>query len=428
MKTGLNFLIAARQCEMADLQQLAHTSGLVQATARLVHELQRERGLSNLYLGSGGERFGSARQEQTLLTTEAETDLRACFDALSLETGRPSHGARLFSRIACALHGLDALTLLRQRVLTMEWSMERTIGCYMRLIAGLLSVVYEAADTASDPVISRLLVALFNFMQGKEYAGQERAQGAAMYAVGIAQATGQQRILELIDAQERCLKVFADFSTAQARAHWDESQQPGTLAELERMRRVLCTAPDGAQLNTDLCEVWFGCCSRRMNEMKAVEDLLMQELQTRCQDQLSVAGAELQALQDLQTALPTRTQTAQALKAAESFFSEQGEAVSDAPPRQTLASPLERSILELVQEQARRLQNVQDELDTVRASLNERKVIERAKGLLMAHKQMSEADAHKTMRQMAMSQNRRLLDVADAVLTMAEVLPTAHLH
>jgi AmiR/NasT family two-component response regulator len=84
---------------------------------------------------------------------------------------------------------------------------------------------------------------------------------------------------------------------------------------------------------------------------------------------------------------------------------------------------LDRSILELVQEQARRLQTMSEELDTVRASLNERKLIERAKGLLMAHRHLSEEEAHKTMRQTAMNQNRRLIEVAEAVLAMADMLP-----
>jgi AmiR/NasT family two-component response regulator len=87
---------------------------------------------------------------------------------------------------------------------------------------------------------------------------------------------------------------------------------------------------------------------------------------------------------------------------------------------------LDRSILELVQDQSRRLQSMGHELDTVRASLNERKLIERAKGLLMAHRHLSEEEAHKTMRQMAMNQNRRMIDVAEALLSMAEVLPESH--
>jgi len=49
--------------------------------------------------------------------------------------------------------------------------------------------------------------------------------------------------------------------------------------------------------------------------------------------------------------------------------------------------------------------------------------VERAKGLLMAHRAMSEDDAYKALRQMAMNQNRRMVDVAQAVLSLADVLP-----
>ena len=64
MKPALTFLIAARRCEIDELERLARTSALVGAIAELVHALQRERGLSNVYLASGGTRFAEARQAQ----------------------------------------------------------------------------------------------------------------------------------------------------------------------------------------------------------------------------------------------------------------------------------------------------------------------------------------------------------------------------
>ena len=82
-------------------------------------------------------------------------------------------------------------------------------------------------------------------------------------------------------------------------------------------------------------------------------------------------------------------------------------------------------MLSLVQEQSQRLQAMQAELETVRSALTERKTLERAKGLLMAHRQLSESEAHKLLRQTAMNQNRRLIDVAEAVLAMADLLPPA---
>lgn len=77
----------------------------------------------------------------------------------------------------------------------------------------------------------------------------------------------------------------------------------------------------------------------------------------------------------------------------------------------------------LVQEQSLRLQAMHHELETVRTALTERKTVERAKGLLMTHRGMSEAEAHKLLRQTAMNQNRRLIDVAEAMLAMADLLP-----
>lgn len=419
MKSGLNFLVAAKRCEIAQLQELALTSALVNVTGRLIHGLQRERGLSNLHIGSQGARFTDMRARQIEDCRQIEAELRACLDSLDTESVRVGHGARLFSRIAYVLHGLNALEDLRERVASLAWTTREATEAYVRLISGLLAVVFEAADSASDPEVSRLLVALFNFMQGKEFAGQERAAGSALFVSGRAEAIEQQRLLHLIESQERCLQVFVEFANPKAVDLWSASQASTTLAELERLRRVLCTAAQGAPLNVQLSQVWFDCCSQRMDRMKAVEDRLALDLLRACEDKIGAARTELEAYQALSSTAPRETD-------ALSFFQD---APSTAIPTgfgaatQGYGLQLERSILELVQDQARRLQTMSEELDTVRASLNERKLIERAKGLLMAHRQLSEEEAHKTMRQMAMNQNRRLIEVAEAVLAMADMLP-----
>lgn len=418
MTSGLNFLVAAKRCEIAELQQLALTSALVNVTGRLVHGLQRERGLSNLFLGSQGLQFGDMRTGQIAICRQIETELRACFDELDTESARLGNGARLFSRIAYVLQGLDALDGLRAQVQALAWTPQQVTEAYVRLIAGLLAVVFEAADSASDPEISRLLVALFNFMQGKEFAGQERAAGSALFAGGRAVAEEQQRLLHLIESQERCLEVFAEFSNPHVVELWNTTQPGAMLAELERLRRVLCTAPSGSPLNAQVSQAWFDCCSRRIDRMKAVEDRLALDLLQACEHKITAAKSELESFHALHTAPATDTDVLSFFRAADAH----GTAAFGAGA-QGYGLHLERSILELVQEQARRLQTMSEELDTVRASLNERKLIERAKGLLMAHRHLSEEEAHKTMRQMAMNQNRRLIEVAEAVLAMADVLP-----
>jgi two-component system, response regulator / RNA-binding antiterminator len=65
---------------------------------------------------------------------------------------------------------------------------------------------------------------------------------------------------------------------------------------------------------------------------------------------------------------------------------------------------------------------LRDELAKTKATLNERKIIDRAKGLLMKERGLSEDEAYKLLRSQAMAQNRRLVDVAQALLTYAEML------
>jgi hypothetical protein len=418
MRTGLRFLMAAKRCEMADLEQLARTSALVDTTARMIHALQRERGLSNLYLGSAGQHAGDERLAQIAASQAPEAALRSCLDALNTNAAM-LNGARLFSRIAYVLHGLEALPSLRQQVANLAWPAARATEAYARLVGGLLAVVFEAADTASDPDISRLLVGLFNFMQGKEFVGQERATGAAMFAAGHTSPQQQQRLLRLIESQERCLEVFGDFAGPELLNLWTHHCQQAPMAELERLRRILCTTTASQSLPTASSETWFAGCSERIDHMRAVEEQICQALQALCVRKLAQAAQELDNLERLKTSMAQRaTEEPPDMSFFEVLLTSEVHA-----PAHPLGSHLDRAVLDLLHAQAGRLQKVSDELDTVRASLNERKVIERAKGLLMAHRQLSEEDAHRTIRQMAMNQGRRLVEVAEAVLSMAEVLP-----
>jgi len=62
------------------------------------------------------------------------------------------------------------------------------------------------------------------------------------------------------------------------------------------------------------------------------------------------------------------------------------------------------------------------ELAASRAALEERKVIDRAKGLLMKARQIGEDEAYALMRRAAMDQKKKIVDVAHALVTAAELL------
>jgi len=65
---------------------------------------------------------------------------------------------------------------------------------------------------------------------------------------------------------------------------------------------------------------------------------------------------------------------------------------------------------------------LQEELHEAKMALADRKVIERAKGILMEAKSLSEQDAYVLMRKTAMDQKRRLVDIARAIVTAEAML------
>lgn len=68
------------------------------------------------------------------------------------------------------------------------------------------------------------------------------------------------------------------------------------------------------------------------------------------------------------------------------------------------------------------ISGLRSELGLAQQKLAERKFVERAKGLLMKARNLSEDEAYHTLRRMAMERNRRMGEVARSVIEMAELL------
>ena len=81
-----------------------------------------------------------------------------------------------------------------------------------------------------------------------------------------------------------------------------------------------------------------------------------------------------------------------------------------------------RAIVEMSVSRFRAFEKLRVELDETRRQLADRKVIDRAKGILMKQRGLSEEEAYEAMRKAAMDSNLKLADVAQSVITAAGLL------
>jgi response regulator NasT len=84
------------------------------------------------------------------------------------------------------------------------------------------------------------------------------------------------------------------------------------------------------------------------------------------------------------------------------------------------ASRLE-SIVNVAVARFTQMQGLRKELADTRQILDERKKIDRAKGIMMARRQCNEDEAYKTLRKLAMDRNQRISQVADSVIDADEM-------
>ena len=88
----------------------------------------------------------------------------------------------------------------------------------------------------------------------------------------------------------------------------------------------------------------------------------------------------------------------------------------------TLSAKRVRPVLDAAIARFEQFQTMRNELDEARSSLADRKVIERAKGILMSRQQIDEPTAYRALQKMAMNRNQRIAELARNVISAADLL------
>ena len=76
--------------------------------------------------------------------------------------------------------------------------------------------------------------------------------------------------------------------------------------------------------------------------------------------------------------------------------------------------------IEMALSQCQKLSTMSRKVEDLEQSLEERKMIEKAKGIIMKASGLSEPEAHKRLQQLARNANKKIAEVANAVLLAEE--------
>ncbi len=216
--------------EMNLLQDL--TDFAVKSSA-LVHELQKERGMSAGFLGSQGIKFAEQLQEQRLKTDQAIIELHSFLKAFHFEPFKQE----IKNNQETVFAALNRIETQRKRINELNIAAENQISYYNQTINALLFQINYLSKIITDVELSNRIVAYVNLLQAKEKVGIERAILNNVFSQGYFAADMYNRFILLVGAQETYIENFYLFATSKQKKHYQQIIQSQFFDEVEKLRK-----------------------------------------------------------------------------------------------------------------------------------------------------------------------------------------------
>ncbi len=174
------------------------------ALASLVHESQKERGLTAGFLGSHGKKFGNTLPKQRLLTDTKAQALR--LEVEHLQAIGLKETTSLQSDLEAAMQKLSKLQALRAQITSLSISKETAIVSYTKLNTMMLNTIASISKESSNPDVVEGLSAYVSFLRAKERMGIERAVGTGAFASKSMNLRAKEKFASLRAQQEAFLE------------------------------------------------------------------------------------------------------------------------------------------------------------------------------------------------------------------------------
>jgi len=248
------------------METIGQLTTLARSAGDVVHQLQRERGMSAGFIGARGQQFRDEIIVQRKLTDDALVKLNQALASADTNVTQGNVAATL-SMFKDNIQSLDAT---RNAISALNIDAITSTQFYTQTISGLLSFVGGIGQlSASGPMVNEL-AAFYSLLNLKEQAGIERALLTNVFSVDRF-SNGQFRMLsDVVGKQEAWLTATRRFSSVSQAAELDKALQSSEAAHALELRTIaLNKAQDGGfgVKPTD----WFTAQTRRIEILRQVE-------------------------------------------------------------------------------------------------------------------------------------------------------------
>ena len=259
----------ARSVTIRDAGVLETTVSYGRVASALVHELQKERGMTSGFLGSKGKKFASQ-----LIGQRAAVDAgyKAAKEAAEAVSGQASR--QVMSDIKAWRGLLDALTAHRKKIDAFEIPLKDALGRYTRANAALLSSFSGMGEALTGAEGRGQLAALYIYLQMKERAGIERAALSNIFGSDTLDANRLAWVAGLLAEQKVTARAFLDLAPHSMREVFVQTQSESRFQAPQKYRDLVLASGKNEGFGADPT-VWFKTQTAKIDLLKESEDKML---------------------------------------------------------------------------------------------------------------------------------------------------------
>ncbi len=240
--------------------------------SNLVHEQQKERGATAVYVGSEGKKFKNELADQRKSTDEK----RQIFLKNLAVFDKDRFDDVFNSKLQDVLDNLKKIDDIRNSVDNLAITAADAIGFYTKQNARNFNLIFYASTIITDAKLVNAINGYVNYLQGKERAGIERAVGANGFASGSFTPEAMNKFKALIAAQDTYGNIFLSYATDAQKEVYQKAMEDESSVEVRRMRDIAINNP--LVIGEITGKHWFDTITKKINILKETENILAQDL------------------------------------------------------------------------------------------------------------------------------------------------------
>ena len=248
---------------------LQTSSGVLSQFGATVHELQKERGRSAVFLESKGTMFAAELPAQRQITDRQVAKLN---DSLK-QFDPATYGPDCERDFKAALEALGQLSAKRAAISSFTLPRAESAAYYTHTIGLVLDVAAAVSRSVIDHDVSLGMAAYVNFLNAKEQTGIERATLAGVFSTDEFTGDAFARFNKAVASQDVLLRVFNSFATADQKAFVAEKLRGAAVESVAKMRQTAIDKAGEGKFGVSSSS-WFDAITTKIDLMKDVEDRL----------------------------------------------------------------------------------------------------------------------------------------------------------